>query len=594
VATDVIKLASCISEQTYADTLGKISTTSEWHLNIPFEISKEAYLDLQCSKKDAGLKKILPSISGVNDVLIYHSCPANVYTASKRDCLEVTEPCNEMVDKFLEYYDRIFTEEIEPLLQNFDYDYNAWYNTLNRKQQKRVDTADLNNLHRRKYQNFCKKEKQEITDPNKYPKNRCITGPNEEYKYVMGPVVKRLELIFKKNFKGYTSGKNWDTKEKLMNQRRLKQLLMTIEGDGSGFDRSQYLRLKEVEFRIYRYLAEKGYITHVDAETFLQQATKAKVVIEAMTHGKVGKYNQQDYLGYYIKEGCTQSGNMDTSFANTLRMCMYNRFIVEELYGLTPEQYDLDTAGDDFTTYLPLYTDLERMKECYYKVFSVAKTGVHGLGQILKFMKVGSIEDVDFCSTQTFWSEKMQSYKIIRKLDRMLPLNTWSQKALSMSEGEQRQYMLDLYEANKLWIGRLPIYFELNELLYAHAMKLRPHIGKPKKTPSKQILRTNKQHLYENHEEFERLEAKIGTDDAYAYVNRISDKNMCEDDFINYLTRKYGVTTSEINETRRLITNMQHIDVSQEVHIPQLLMMLDNKKENYDMLCTEHDWLTLL
>lgn len=589
VASDVIQLAECISSKTYADTLGELAHTATWNLKIPFNLTEEEYLGLACKgKHDAGLKKIIPVIAEMDDVLIYHACPANVYTACKRDAVGVTKPDPTMVTDFLEFYSDVFDREIKPLLEDFDYDYNAWYNTLNTKQQALQDKANLLDLEQRSYKCFCKKEKQQIDDPDKNPKNRCITGPNEEYKYVMGPIVKRLEAIFKKNFKGYCSGKNWTQKEQMMNDRRLKELRLVVEGDGSGFDRTQYVELKEIEFMVYRHLANTGKITHVDPKTFVSQATRAQVKIEAACMTKCGKYCKNESLGYYLKTGTTQSGNADTTFANTLRMCMYNRYICERLMGLSPEQYDLDTAGDDFTIYLPVRIPINDIKTAYYKAFSKAKTGTHGLGQILKFLKISDIEDVDFCSTETFYSKTAQSYKIIRKLPRFFTLTAWSQKALGMSALEQKRYMLDLYHANQEWIGELPILKEYNELLRVFAEKIETD-GKPltnKKFAKKKSKPTNKQHLYDNASlhKFQELEHKLGTDDAYAFVDRVSDKSGTTDDFVDYLARRYGITRDEIAYTQKQLVSMQQAQLGRAYFLPIIRRMCEVKTTHTNSL----------
>jgi len=466
--------------------LGDLAGTARWNLTVPFNLTKEQYLEMKCDKRDPGLKKIIPTIEECHDVLIYHACPANVYTASKRDCIAVIEPEEYWVSKFQLFFDKIFIREIEPLLNNFTYDYNAWFNGLDSKQQKRQLKVDKNKLSFREYKNFCKKEKQEITDPENYPKNRNICGPNEEYKYVMGPVVHMLEQVFKRSFKGYTSGKNWADKERSMNKRRQKQLRLIVEGDGKGFDRTQYNCLKYCEFVIYQWLADHNKIHHVTQDIFLAQALCKTVLIRAINNTKVGKFSQVEDLGYYTKEGSVQTGNMDTTFANTLRMAMYNRFVNEIILGLQPEDYDLDAAGDDFTNYLPTYLTKEQVSNAYYTAFANPKQkGKHGLGQILKFLKFSDIEDIDFCSTECFYDAEQQSYKILRKLDRFITLTPWSQKALAMSREEQYWYMMDLWEANNQWIGDLPIYKEYNDLLKSFANKLCPNPPIKKKCTDK-------------------------------------------------------------------------------------------------------------
>jgi len=568
-----------------------------WKLDIKPDLTLDEYLELRCDKNDAGLKKIMPTIKEMNNVVIYHACKANVYTAMKRDCIEVPTPDKAELKKFLQWYDGIFEKEIVPLLTNFDYDFNSWYNHLTCKQQNNLSQVDPNNidkLHKRLYKMFCKKEKQEQTDENKYPKNRCICGPNEEYKFVMGPVIYLLELVFKKKFKGYCSGRSWTERENNLNYRRKLGLIKTVQGDGSGFDRTQHDSLKYVEKKIYTWLAEHGKIKHVPESVFVSQACRETITIAATNSSKAGKYSYYDNMGYVNKTGGVQTGNCDTTFANTLRMIMYNRYVMECKLKLHPEEYDLDVAGDDFAIFVKPDLEDKLIHSAYQQVYTKNKTGIHGLGQILKFLRIGTIEDIDFCSTETFWSSSKNTYKIIRKVDRFLTLTPWSQKCLRMSIEEQFHYMMELYEANKLWIGNLPILSDYNEMLKTFAFKIlhtKFEVGYKPKSPKykqKKLLPVEQKYasIYADAygEAFQNLQNTFGDSEAYAMMVRISDKSGCEKDFQQYLLRKYNVLEGEISLVeRQLKYYTQHLQPDYEMSLPLLRKMCDFKK-NYDQL----------
>jgi hypothetical protein len=564
--------------------VGELASTADWHLDVPFDLSLNEYLELKCDRiADPGLKLIAPVIKQMPEVLIYHACAGNVFTASKRDCLGVTEPVQDEVDKFLDWYHTvIFPQEIEPLLQNFEYSYEMWYNHLSYAQQQRIDACDKNHLDKRNYTNFCKKEKQ-IIEGDKYPKNRCICGPNEEYKFVVGPVIHRLEQIFKQHFKGYTSGLNWTRKEQILNQCRNNDRRFVIEGDGSGFDRTQYLCLKEVEFTIYRWLVEHGKIHHVDPEIFLKQSTQGTVKIQVKYVEKLGPKGIIQKLGFYNKTGCTQSGNMDTTFANTLRQCMYNRYTIEYHAGIHKSTYDLQTAGDDFTVELPTCVERQRVLEAYAKVFTTNKTGKHGLGQVMKFMKFTDLDGIDFCSTETYY-EPGQGYKIIRQIPRFLTLTCWSQTALGMTPTEQRQYMLDLYEANKLWIGDLPILSQYNELFRVFANRIPVGNTKIKQGKKKRILSASPymQQLYADCDNFSQYEAKFGTDDAYAMHVRISEKSGQHTGFYDMLSDRYGLTRVEVDHICEKLVEHQKLDIDIPIDIPELEIMCSHRAVRFD------------
>jgi len=587
-APDVLVSAQCISEGTYADTVGPISTSVDWKLILPHQMELKQYLQLKCDDASLrpGLKKILPIVTELNPVLIYDNCKANIYTAIKRDSLGVTKPERRCVDLFIKYYDKIFDEEIAPLLDGFEYDFNSWYNHLNVKQQKNLKQVDFKFLKKRRYKMFCKAEKQEVTSNDKAPKNRCICGPNEEYKYVMGPVVHRLEAIFKKKFKGYCSGKNWSDRETDLNNRRRAGLRRVAQGDGSAFDRSQDHELKYVERKIYNYLADHGYIRHVDVDVFLQHALAKMVPIHADFMVKHGKHVYMESLGFINKTGGVQSGNCDTSFANTLRMVMYNRFVMEEYLHLEPQAYGLDCAGDDFAAFLPMTVSVEQAVEAYLQVFVQTKTpGVPefgNLGQVLKFLKFSDIDGVDFCSTETYWSPRVQSYKITRRLDRFFTLTPYSRQALSMSHEEQRDYLLQLHESNLSWMRGLPILSEYNDLLrvFAHRQGTTKPV-KVKNGRSAIILPTtahfDKLYLDSSLERFKALENALGSDDAYAFRDRVSDKTDTELDYRDYLRDQYGLSRGEQYLLQRQLSSLVESSPGQEVSLPLLRHAIDHR-----------------
>lgn len=546
----------------------------------------DEYLKLQCDRViDPGLKRILPVIEEAPDVLIYHACAANVYTASKRDCIAMTEPDEDVVREFTQWYDDdIFPREIEPLLYDFDYDYAAWYNHLTAQQQYEMDQVDMNRLDKRVYSNFCKKEKQIIDDETKHPKNRCICAPNAEYKYVLGPVVHMLEHIFKHRFKGYTSGKNWSEREQLLNNCRKRGLNKVTEGDGSGFDRTQYVVLKYIEFKIYTWLVNHNKIKHVDPETFLKQATMATVKIRADCREKRGNIVELIELGYYLKTGCTQTGNMDTTFANTLRQCLYVRFVNERRLFLKTEDYELTTSGDDFTNMLPMYLPNERISEAYYSVFSKQKTGKHGLGQVLKFLKFTDLSGIDFCSTETYY-DPIEGYKIIRMIPRFMTLTAWSQKALGMTVSEQRDYMISLHEANKLWIGDLPILSQYNDLLLAYANQLPATTNKVKAGRAKKTLPTDPAvaAIYAQFDTtIEQLTPIFGQSEAYAMAPRRSSKNSTIG-YYKMLEDRYKLTKVDVDHICDKLSQATDLRVVDNIYLPEFKMMCEAKQEAFEL-----------
>ncbi len=556
-------------------------------------MDKQTYLSLACKHKEPGLKKIIPSFKQANKALIYHNCPANVFTALKRNCLKITKPKQQAVDKFKKFVNKIMKKEIYPLLEQFKYDTGYWLNHLPHSKQKKIITMDRHALRRRRYEMFCKKEKQEITSSVKNPKNRCICGPNEEYKWVMGPPVHALEALFKKKFKGYTSGLNNKQKEKLLNDRRLKGLTKLIQGDGSGFDRTQYASLKNMcEKKIYRRLLKMGLITHVNPDDFRYQSQLDKVDVHAIHMSKEGKYFKKNNMGKATITGTTQSGDMDTTFGNTLRMCLYIRYIAEEGLGLTAEQYDLDVSGDDFALFVSQNVSDKLIRERFYQVFATANQDEHGLGQVLKFLKITGIEGYDFCSSECFWSETNQSYYITRKLDRFLTMTCYSQKALGMSIFEQRQYMLDLYDANNIWAHDLPIFSNYNNLLKRYAERLPSGKTKNKNGKSKLIFPVNKDDciLYdlERDTRLEKLTHQFSRDEAYSLVDRMTPIDNVRSDYYSYLFRRYNLSPQMVDDICLAIDKAD--PKSWEINCPSLEDLLSYKAKHDEHLNAGGVW----
>jgi len=582
-----MRSCECISSKTYADICGSIGSNVKWKLKIPHTLSLEQYTKI-CSPSDRqGIVQVLPLIDGSMDTIFYDACVGNLYSAVKRQCIEVTQPSKIMLSVFFEWFENLFDEEIVPILSGFDYCADAWYNGLTASQQLEIDkvkcfelagTSEEHRLQKRVYSMFCKREKQLVDDDKKNPKNRCICAPNAEYKFVMGPVVARLDLLFRK-FKGYCAGKNWTEMEKTYNTRYANGLSKTIEGDGSGFDRTQTHELKAVERKIYQYLADNGLIHHVSNETFLYHVNQEWHNIYVTHNYKEGKLFCANDLGYVSVRGTVLSGSMDTTFANTLRMALYNRFVAEAYLKLSPDEYDIDAKGDDFALFVsPMISD-DAIKSAYYSVFSKNKTGIFGLGQILKFLKIGTIDTLDFCSTEVFWSNKLKSFKIVRQLGRFMQLSGWSHTVLSLSLKERKQYLHALYESNLHWMKGLPIFEEYNNLMKMNFF----FAASAKAGPKKKIRPTLKQHLHKVVDGHALTLKSYSADDYYANLDRISDKTGCREDYLLHLQKHYNLWPKEVEQICNSISNAK--DGSQMIYSTALIDAFEYKRNISNVVC---------
>lgn len=520
-----------------------------------------------------GLKQATPLVDGTNECIIYANCPANLYCAMKRQGQVVPQIDPLVLKQFNTFCDHIFDTELQPLLENFEYSYEVWYNHLTANQQHEIDGVDKTTINdsRKIYNLFCKRECQIVDDScsstdtygeinsDTMPKNRCISAPNAEYKYVHGPVVYALEKIFKKNFKGYTSGLSFQDKEVLYNTRRSLGFICRVDGDGSAFDTTQDTLLK-FERRIYKYLADIGKINHVDNKAW-EIFTSDELYMKVTTMSTTDIYSRQ-LFGILKVLGRVMSGNMDTTFGNTLRMSMYNRFVWEYILEVNKDDYDLDCAGDDFDVFHDGMIQNSKIKEAYYKVWQDGKMidgtfvlPVHGLGQILKFMNFGTINGSSFCSTECFFCQDCNSYRIVRQLERFITLNQWSKTLLSLSAHDQAYFLTSLYEANKLWIGELDIFKQANEWLNYNVHQPSKLIsGKKRKFLS---FDTKFQYLVEDEDPLHARLRAIDPSLFYSVRDRISIKKSCCNKAWreNVLTRRYDIAGNNIDEVCFIIAN---------------------------------------
>lgn len=512
-----------------------------------------------------------------DECIFYEACEANLYSAIKRQCIAVTQPDQNMVKLFFKWFEAVFDEEIVPILENFDYCEKKWYNQLTATQQAEIDKADCfykqhyatDLLKKRNYGMFCKREKQIVDDECKNPKNRCICAPNAEYKFVMGPVVASLDYIFRK-FKGYCAGKNWTELETAMNELKLKGLDKVVEGDGSGFDRTQTHELKDVERTIYRWLAHNGKIHHVPEDVFLHHVNiEYRTIYPSHAENHNGIRHLKEYGSVAIR-GTVFSGDCDTTFGNSLRMALYNRFTIEKVLGIDKDGYDLWAKGDDFAVFLPDIPD-RKIVEAYEVTFSRKKTGIHGLGQILKFLKIGSFETMDFCSTETFRCESCKSYKMIRQLSRFVTMNPWSHTVVSLSRDEQDHYLEAMYRANLTWMSNLPIFEEFNQFYHKRVGDIKPKSGRQKN-------KIEESHHWHPEKKYRHgVLASYDTAAIYTEEDRISlKKRCCADGFVQHLLTFYNITSGEVEQMQRDIVDAGNSDAY--ILLPSLIEGIKFKK----------------
>jgi len=492
---------------------------------------------------------------------MYERCIANLFNAAKRQSIGCEDAAEDIQQMYIEWFNSVIMPEIEELLCDFEYSLPLWYNHLTAAQQAEVDpcfTMTDEELKTKIYSLFCKIEKQAWPEGEGPPKNRAISGPNREYKYVMGPICYALEQYFKK-FKGYCGGKNWEEQEQLLNDCKDRGLTLTVEGDGSAFDRTQKIWLKILhDFQVYKFISNK--IKHVNLEVFLHHALMEtnRLALEMRQSG-----GSVEWYGYLEILGQVMSGNCDTTLMNTFRMACYNRFVIERIMQIPRDDYELACKGDDSRISLHYTVDKDEVVKAYYTVFARANKDKlvkardikHGIGQIMKFLKISDMTDIDFCSTETYWCEGCNSFKITRQLKRFITLTPYSNSMLSLDHNDRLAYMQALCDSNEKWCKGLPIYRVYNDMLRTKFKTTKINGGRQRK-----LLPLGELDLF--------LAAKFktksidhevyifGRDMAYGLIDRLSaKKDCCVESYYTFLYNNYNLTRNDIHIIEKEIIN---------------------------------------
>jgi len=412
--------------------------------------------------------RVLPDKGfGQKHIVVYNNCQRTLFAAMRRQLKQTATHDDETVSKFTSWFDQKFEKDFA-FLDTFNYSYRQWYQHLEVSKQDEIDKFLAQPKHEIEkalmrttiFEMFCKREKQIVDSYDKMPKNRAISGAQVKMKHVMGPVCWALEKYCAKKLKGYVVGTNWATKEEKLKQYYARGLHYTIQGDGSAFDTTQSNALKYIDHCIYRKLVSLGKIHHVNADIFERTATELKREYV----GYVYNQGSKEMLFSAMLDGTVGSGAPDTTLMNTVRMIYYNRYVMEVELGLNENEYELWASGDDFVCFVAK-PDLP-YTEAYYKIFAPPSKDFkvvlkRGLGMVLKFLKIGLYEDIDFCSTHVVCDYRNGVFKIVRQLNRVDPLCFWSDTAHHYNRYELKLYYKALADSISSWCGTMPYYTQL-------------------------------------------------------------------------------------------------------------------------------------
>lgn len=414
--------------------------------------------DLDCTcKNNKNRKKILfEQILGKSDTKItamaWGNCRHTIFAAAKRQLKNAPQPDPHMAQLFLQFAKDFIHKYMHDKIRHFGYSYKDWYNHLPKKKQQRMDkvrialglepgetpTAEemlqLLSMH---YEGICKVEIQELDG-----KPRMVCAIPDLIKYTMGPITWQLEELFAESFPGYCGGKNLTQMEDEINDLIDMGFTKVVEGDGSGFDNTQDIVLKEVERYIYNLIAPNVY--HVDAELFKYVANMKYKTMDI----KITENKKMKILMTYHVLGTVFSGDCDTTFANTLRMSLYNHF-TNYYSGLKlNKDYYLFSKGDDFSVLYRSKVSNNTIQDAYNKTFLPKITDqedkrVEKLGQICKFLEIGNPDSFKFCSLRSWYKDDLGHITLTRNPGKFFTLAKYSRKIKSMNPTQRYNYILD-------------------------------------------------------------------------------------------------------------------------------------------------------
>lgn len=402
-------------------------------------------------------------------VILYRTCKRTIFAAAKRQIKSAPTPDEHVANDFIQFGKDIIDKYLGPYLDNFGYSFNQWYNHLNSSKQKNMrkiedkmqEFPEFNKImenptHYKEYwklfhyEGICKKELQ-----GRDGKPRMVCSIPDIMKYVMGPVCWKLEEIFTDHLPCYCGGMNLTEMQDKINHYIDDGFTLVAEGDGSAFDNTQDVMLKELDRYIYNKIADKIY--HVDKELFLYCANSYYKIMDIITVDPIKK--RRKTLMTYAILGTVFSGDCDTTLMNTMRMGLYNWYTNYKNGLKFYHDYICFSKGDDFTIMYHFNYDTELGRDMIkkaYKKYWLAKnkpkdpTGPeydnrrYGLGQILKFIEFGKPDCIKFCSLRAWYLDSNSEHiYLTRNPAKFYDLGMYSRKLRTKNWQEARVFILE-------------------------------------------------------------------------------------------------------------------------------------------------------
>lgn len=414
---------------------------------------KVADIHYHCPKKIAFEKILaLQELDQKEQAMSYNACIHSIFAAAKRQMKKAPTPDPAIADDFVEFGKNYINKYIGEYLDDFGYSFQQWYAHNNSKKQKDIDNylkalkssseftdRQYEDLMTTKYKGICKIEVQP-TDG----KPRMVCSIPIRTKVTMGPVTWRLEEICSKHLPGYCGNKNLQQMTKQTNEILAEGFTKIVEGDGSAFDNTQDVSLKELDRWLYRRIADKVY--HVPKEEFeyISQQLYKTMLVQYIEDKKKKNLFEYSILGTVF------SGDCDTTLCNTIRMALYNIYVNEKGGLKLNKDFKVYSKGDDFTVFYKPYVTDELIDRIYYKYFiksseltNINFNGIYGLGQVLKFLEKGKADILSFCSLRAIYTDVSESKIIlVRDFRKFTNLALYARKSKAYHGKQKVAYLL--------------------------------------------------------------------------------------------------------------------------------------------------------
>jgi hypothetical protein len=391
-----------------------------------------------------------------DDIMCYGNCLHTVFAAAKRQLKAAPTPDPKILKEFLKFSEKWIENCIGEDLNTFSYSFADWYNHLTHQKQLNMDKViqylnpkynlmlkpkERQKLKSAHYEGICKIELQKSDG-----KPRMVCSIPDIIKYTMGPVTWQLEEICSEKFKGYCGGMNLTEMADKINEYIDFGFTKVVEGDGSAFDNTQDVTLKEVDRYIYRRIKDKIY--HVPLDLYEKYSQAYYKTMDIMYRNPGEKKNRK--MMTYSVLGTVFSGDCDTTLSNTIRMALYNIF-ANESAGL---KYDKDfvvfSKGDDFSVLYKHYVSNEKIQQIYNDYFlkasttpEIADTRIYGLGQVCKFLDIGQPNSFKFCSLRSWYCDEFGHVILTRDPAKLFNLSKYSRKTKTYDIPQLISFLFD-------------------------------------------------------------------------------------------------------------------------------------------------------